>query len=509
MTSLAVFSPLKRTITDIMEDDLYHLPNNSGSSFNVNNVQQQQQSQQQQQPAGRMNSFGSQQQQPVNYQQSSSQQFPFQPSQQVTQQPTPTLTSAQLNSMFNSLPDSYITPYSLDMNDQQQSQQHSNIITPEQVFSGTVGKSPFADYANPDSQFGTFFGNNTVNNTTSNVPSTRRRFTTLESHSNEKPIKDEDYYLFNTDIQPSHLVSKNDEVNLSNDDFLYLNTPLYVPPKQTQEFPIPGYENDYLMMSGVEDFEEDIEDPISSDEEDEDDYFHDDFDEMIMNDLPQPLVNDFVQNQQQVHPQVQQFEQEQMSHRPSSISSSSLTSVPTTGSTYHDNSSFDRLVFSSQENMPSVDDIKLDDDEDDEDYGNTQETTPEQDFESSPVNSIRKLHNHFEASNHQTAAEITANNPNHQCDLINPSTSQPCNKQFSRPYDLIRHQETIHASKKKIFRCVICEGRLNGGPGNGKSKTFSRGDALSRHIKVKHGLVGDEAIELINDAKANVEFISV
>lgn len=97
----------------------------------------------------------------------------------------------------------------------------------------------------------------------------------------------------------------------------------------------------------------------------------------------------------------------------------------------------------------------------------------------------------------------------HVCMLINPNTGNQCNKQFSRPYDLIRHQETIHASLKKIFRCVICEGRLDGGRGNGKSKTFSRGDALSRHIKVKHQLMGKDALELINNAKDNVEYVSV
>lgn len=37
-------------------------------------------------------------------------------------------------------------------------------------------------------------------------------------------------------------------------------------------------------------------------------------------------------------------------------------------------------------------------------------------------------------------------------------------------------------------------------------KTFSRNDALSRHIKIKHGIVGDEALELINEAKENVEY---
>lgn len=97
----------------------------------------------------------------------------------------------------------------------------------------------------------------------------------------------------------------------------------------------------------------------------------------------------------------------------------------------------------------------------------------------------------------------------HYCNLINPTTGVPCDKQFSRPYDLIRHQETIHATKKKIFRCVLCEGRVNGGNGNGKSKTFSRGDALSRHIKVKHQLVGQEALDMINKAKENVEYVLV
>ena len=94
----------------------------------------------------------------------------------------------------------------------------------------------------------------------------------------------------------------------------------------------------------------------------------------------------------------------------------------------------------------------------------------------------------------------------HTCEQINPATGKPCFKHFSRPYDLIRHQETIHARKKRIFRCVICEGREEGGPGNGKSKTFSRGDALSRHIKVKHNLVGKDAATLINMAKDHVEF---
>ncbi|SCV01991.1 LAMI_0G15060g1_1 [Lachancea mirantina] len=91
----------------------------------------------------------------------------------------------------------------------------------------------------------------------------------------------------------------------------------------------------------------------------------------------------------------------------------------------------------------------------------------------------------------------------HTCQLINPLTNQPCLKKFSRPYDLIRHQKTIHASKKKVFRCLIC---IQEQGEEGYQKTFSRGDALSRHVKVKHELTGAEAQKAIQFAKEHVEF---
>lgn len=115
----------------------------------------------------------------------------------------------------------------------------------------------------------------------------------------------------------------------------------------------------------------------------------------------------------------------------------------------------------------------------------------------------------------------------HQCALINPSTGKKCLKCFSRPYDLIRHQETIHAEKKKIFKCIICEENYNEAVRNfidnshvendlinsnsskkiHSPKTFSRGDALSRHIRVKHGLVGSSATEALKYAKDHVELV--
>ncbi|AOA64099.1 Transcription factor [Komagataella phaffii CBS 7435] len=126
----------------------------------------------------------------------------------------------------------------------------------------------------------------------------------------------------------------------------------------------------------------------------------------------------------------------------------------------------------------------------------------------------------------------------HQCQLVNPTTGQKCFKQFSRPYDLIRHQETIHAERKKIFRCILCETDalrhenrvpayydgckfvsvptesgelarvvLPDQPPRISKKTFSRGDALSRHVRVKHGLTGTSATDAIRYAKDHVEYL--
>jgi hypothetical protein len=69
----------------------------------------------------------------------------------------------------------------------------------------------------------------------------------------------------------------------------------------------------------------------------------------------------------------------------------------------------------------------------------------------------------------------TQNGP-HKCTQINPSTGKPCNIEFSRPYDLTRHEDTIHNPKKKKVTCPACTDK----------KQFSRGDALSRHYRVCH-----------------------
>lgn len=286
-----------------------------------------------------------------------------------------------------------------------------------------------------------------------------RRITTLDDHvSMAKPVKDEDYYLFNTNIQPSQMMANRDYFNTED----YLDNSLFImnsdlDGKAQESQPVPGFENDYLME--FEDAEEldDLSDDDNYFQDDNDDF--DDFDDFDT-DLKGP------------------------SAAMSTESFIPLGKVPSEGY-------MEIIPLEEKSDDMMVDEV---------------EAVPMK------VESVERdltLSNmmHIPEEYHQTAAEITANNPDHECDLINPSTGRPCNKQFSRPYDLIRHQETIHASKKKIFRCVICEGRVDGGSGNGKLKTFSRGDALSRHIKVKHGLNGQEAVDLINQAKENVEFV--
>ena len=83
------------------------------------------------------------------------------------------------------------------------------------------------------------------------------------------------------------------------------------------------------------------------------------------------------------------------------------------------------------------------------------------------------------AINPQAAANnLSRNNAPgpHKCERINPSTGKPCNTVFSRSYDLTRHEDTIHNNRKHKVRCHLCP----------EEKTFSRNDALTRHMRVVH-----------------------
>ncbi|EEB05298.1 transcription factor Rsv2 [Schizosaccharomyces japonicus yFS275] len=64
-----------------------------------------------------------------------------------------------------------------------------------------------------------------------------------------------------------------------------------------------------------------------------------------------------------------------------------------------------------------------------------------------------------------------------RCTLPARNSNEICNTVFSRTYDLVRHQDTVHAKNKAAFKCSIC----------GDQRVFSRHDALVRHMRVKHG----------------------
>lgn len=81
--------------------------------------------------------------------------------------------------------------------------------------------------------------------------------------------------------------------------------------------------------------------------------------------------------------------------------------------------------------------------------------------------------------NQQAAANNVSRNNQpgpHKCEKVNPSTGKPCNTIFSRSYDLTRHEDTIHNNRKQKVRCHLCT----------EEKTFSRNDALTRHMRVVH-----------------------
>jgi hypothetical protein len=65
----------------------------------------------------------------------------------------------------------------------------------------------------------------------------------------------------------------------------------------------------------------------------------------------------------------------------------------------------------------------------------------------------------------------------HRCERINPATGRRCDTIFSRPYDLTRHEDTIHNARKIKARCQYC---------TTEEKTFSRRDALTRHMRLVH-----------------------
>ncbi|CAI5756776.1 unnamed protein product [Candida verbasci] len=92
----------------------------------------------------------------------------------------------------------------------------------------------------------------------------------------------------------------------------------------------------------------------------------------------------------------------------------------------------------------------------------------------------------------------------HECQL--PSAEEPhklCLRRFSRKYELIRHQETVHSKKKKLFKCYVC---VKQNPGIGP-RIFTRHDTLAKHIRVNHKIGGKEAKAEVAYSKKHAEIV--
>lgn len=88
-----------------------------------------------------------------------------------------------------------------------------------------------------------------------------------------------------------------------------------------------------------------------------------------------------------------------------------------------------------------------------------------------------------------------------QCKMLNDDNHEPCGKLFYGKNELLRHQEFVHATRKKIYKCLYCSRDGNA------IQTYPRHDSLARHIRRKHGVSGKENKLAVNYAKENVLII--
>lgn len=112
--------------------------------------------------------------------------------------------------------------------------------------------------------------------------------------------------------------------------------------------------------------------------------------------------------------------------------------------------------------------------------------------------------------NHSDKHSLTSRSSNYDPDVIHechlPSSDEPnkmCLRRFSRKYELIRHQETVHSKKKKLFKCFVC---VKTDPMTGP-RIFTRHDTLAKHIRVNHKISGKEAKAEVAYSKKHAEIV--
>lgn len=92
----------------------------------------------------------------------------------------------------------------------------------------------------------------------------------------------------------------------------------------------------------------------------------------------------------------------------------------------------------------------------------------------------------------------------HECHLPSADVhGELCLRRFARKYELIRHQETVHSKRKKLFKCYVCVKQdPNAGP-----RIFTRHDTLAKHIRVNHRISGKEAKAEVAYSKKHAEIV--
>ncbi|CAG8957441.1 hypothetical protein HYFRA_00011422 [Hymenoscyphus fraxineus] len=112
-------------------------------------------------------------------------------------------------------------------------------------------------------------------------------------------------------------------------------------------------------------------------------------------------------------------------------------------------------------------------------FSSTEDREESEDYDSHPSSVLMEMQSGL--SNSKTSPPLVAGLTccewtEQICERINPSTGKPYNTIFSRPYDLTRHEDTIHNARKLKVHYPLCT----------EEKTFSRNDALTRHLQVVH-----------------------
>lgn len=453
MTSLAQFPQLRRTLTDVMEDELYHVPAITNTSSNPS--QQQQIPQQGQVPFSLM----------TNYHYNNSNNSLSNSISSQNAKLSPTLSHSRL---FRN-PSALNSEEMLTIPDTQQQQYQPSHL---QELSRIPSHDMYYDIPEPlpfdeDRHVFNEFADPTLTTTNHNYR--------IEQH----------YQSSNNELQqpptqaPAKLLKFNDDLSLD-----------YFTNEDDSKFVI------YPVMSPSL-IPEEIEDEEISDDDDDEDYENElTYLDNTIDDSKNPLNyqhQQFQAQQEQIIKNEEQLEIQQESSQPQQHDDDEAQALE---------SDIDRMSLDSSDDEYSSNSSVIEEDS----YTPTFKTPQSKYTPPKDSNKPKQKRSNVQPQSNPTT--ITSNNNNnlnnHQCHLINPSTNQPCFKQFSRPYDLIRHQETIHASRKKIFRCVVCNNKSETGLSN---KTFSRGDALSRHIRVKHGLTGTEATDALQYAKDHVEYV--